>query len=346
MRKIYSILFCTLCLLTTGCSDDKDTMGSVLQVVSSDVKFMADGGKGTITLAGSAQISAISDVTWCKITSVTDREISLEVEVNTSISSRTTLVSVQSDGETLQVPVTQMGDTFICDVAGTKEFLMQGGEAVFTLRTRREYTIQSTADWLTYKLKEDQLHVTIAPMMDGTDYREGTLTVKSGKNEWSVVCNQKGLSGVYTMMHTRNDGKRYSGSCTFTATDEKGVYDLMAKDVPLNNGIPFKATLIDGRLIINFGNQYLGLISPNYIYLCAYDKEKNVLNWGESITYVADLLFTKDGLPIFEFKDDGTWKGYKVDGFMYGVFDNKIENGGQFAGKSYGYAIDIVMEHQ
>ena len=28
------------------------------------------------------------------------------------------------------------------------------------------------------------------------------------------------------MMHTRNDGKRYTGSCTFTATDEKGVYDL------------------------------------------------------------------------------------------------------------------------
>lgn len=42
------------------------------------------------------------------------------------------------------------------------------------------------------------------------------------------------------MMHTRNDGKRYTGSCTFTATDEKGVYDLIAKDVPLNNGVPLK----------------------------------------------------------------------------------------------------------
>ena len=57
-------------------------------------------------------------------------------------------------------------------------------------------------------------------------------------------------------------------------------------------------------------------------------------------------MFTKAGLPFFEFKDDGTWKDHKVDGFMYGIFDKKWENGGQFAGKSYGYAVDIVMEHQ
>ena len=44
-----------------------------------------------------------------------------------------------------------------------------------------------------------------------------------------------------------------------------------------NNGVPFKAVLTDGRLVINFDNQYLGFISPNYIYLCAYDKEANVL---------------------------------------------------------------------
>jgi len=214
------------------------------------------------------------------------------------------------------------------------------------LHTRREYSIQSTAEWLTYELKGDQLHVVVSPMLDGTDYREGTLTVQSGKNEWSATCVQRGLSGTYTMMHTRNDGKRYTGSCTFTATDEKGVYDLIAKDVPLNNGVPFKAVLTDGRLVINFDNQYLGFISPNYIYLCAYDKAANVLTWGGNITYVADLQFTKAGLPFFEFKDDGTWKDHKVDGFMYGIFDKKWENGGQFAGKSYGYAVDIVMEHQ
>ena len=250
------------------------------------------------------------------------------------------MVVIQSGEDILQVPVTQLGDTFICDVEGTKDFLMQGGEAVFTLHTRREYSIQSTAEWLTYELKGDQLHVVVSPMLDGTDYREGTLTVQSGKNEWSATCVQRGLSGTYTMMHTRNDGKRYTGSCTFTATDEKGVYDLIAKDVPLNNGVPFKAVLTDGRLVINFDNQYLGFISPNYIYLCAYDKAANVLTWGGNITYVADLQFTKAGLPFFEFKDDGTWKDHKVDGFMYGIFDKKWENGGQFAGKSYGYAVD------
>ena len=346
MRKIYSILLCVLCLSAIGCSDDKDTADVALKAIRSDVKFSANGGTGTIELSGGKQVSATSDVAWCKVASVSDQEVSLVVEANLSISSRTTMVVIQSGEDILQVPVTQLGDTFICDVEGTKDFLMQGGEAVFTLHTRREYSIQSTAEWLTYELKGDQLHVVVSPMLDGTDYREGTLTVQSGKNEWSATCVQRGLSGTYTMMHTRNDGKRYTGSCTFTATDEKGVYDLIAKDVPLNNGVPFKAVLTDGRLVINFDNQYLGFISPNYIYLCAYDKAANVLTWGGNITYVADLQFTKAGLPFFEFKDDGTWKDHKVDGFMYGIFDKKWENGGQFAGKSDGYAVDIVMVHQ
>ena len=59
-----------------------------------------------------------------------------------------------------------------------------------------------------------------------------------------------------------------------------------------------KAVLTDGRLVINFDNQYLGFISPNYIYLCAYDKAANVLTWGGNITYVADLQFTKSRITI------------------------------------------------
>lgn len=190
MRKIYSILLCVLCLSAVGCSDDKDTADVALKAIRSDVKFSADGGTGTIELSGGKQVSATSDVAWCKVASVSDQEVSLVVEANLSISSRTTMVVIQSGEDILQVPVTQLGDTFICDVEGTKDFLMQGGEAVFTLHTRREYSIQSTAEWLTYELKGDQLHVVVSPMLDGTDYREGTLTVQSGKNEWSAAFSE------------------------------------------------------------------------------------------------------------------------------------------------------------
>ena len=155
MRKIYSILLCVLCLSAVGCSDDKDTADVALKAIRSDVKFSADGGTGTIELSGGKQVSATSDVAWCKVASVSDQEVSLVVEANLSISSRTTMVVIQSGEDILQVPVTQLGDTFICDVEGTKDFLMQGGEAVFTLHTRREYSIQSTAEWLTYELKGD-----------------------------------------------------------------------------------------------------------------------------------------------------------------------------------------------
>ena len=153
MRKIYSILLCVLCLSAIGCSDEQDTADVALKAIRSDVKFSANGGTGTIELSGGKQVSATSDVAWCKVASVSDQEVSLVVEANLSISSRTTMVVIQSGEDILQVPVTQLGDTFICDVEGTKDFLMQGGEAVFTLHTRREYSIQSTAEWLTYELK-------------------------------------------------------------------------------------------------------------------------------------------------------------------------------------------------
>ena len=120
MRKIYSILLCVLCLSAIGCSDDKDTADVALKAIRSDVKFSANGGTGTIELSGGKQVSATSDVAWCKVASVSDQEVSLVVEANLSISSRTTMVVIQSGEDILQVPVTQLGDTFICDVEGTK----------------------------------------------------------------------------------------------------------------------------------------------------------------------------------------------------------------------------------
>ena len=70
MRKIYSILLCVLCLSAVGCSDDKDTADVALKAIRSDVKFSADGGTGTIELSGGKQVSATSDVAWCKVASV------------------------------------------------------------------------------------------------------------------------------------------------------------------------------------------------------------------------------------------------------------------------------------
>ena len=67
MRKIYSILLCVLCLSAVGCSDDKDTADVALKAIRSDVKFSADGGTGTIELSGGKQVSATSDVAWCKV---------------------------------------------------------------------------------------------------------------------------------------------------------------------------------------------------------------------------------------------------------------------------------------
>ena len=348
MNKLYSILILTLCFFVAGCSDDDmdKTVDTTLKVIRADVDYTYEGGTGEIQVSALEAFTATSGEAWCKV-AVSGDKVTVTVDKNTSLSSRTSLVTLTSGSEKAEVRITQLGDVFGCDMNGDYSFSLMGGKQEFVLHTSREYTITATGaeGWLTYEVTDGYITVTALPTTPSVSSRVGVITIKSGKNVWKGNFTQIGLAGAYKMTHTRNDGKTYDGECVFTAGQEAGVYNLKCTGVPLGNGVPFKAVYADGKLTIDFDNQYLGSISANYIYLCAYDK-RGFLAWGADIKYVAELKIDKNNVPYFQFGDVGSWEDASVDGFYYAVFSNFMDKGGQFTGQNYGFATDITMYHK
>lgn len=348
MNKLYSILVLTLCFFIAGCSDDDSNKASdaTLKVIRANVEYTYEGGAGEILVSALTAYTATSGEAWCKV-AVSGDKVTVTVDKNTALTSRTSLVTLQSGNEKAEVRVTQLGDVFGCDLNGDFSFSLMGGKQEFVLNTSREYTITTTGTegWLTYEVADGHITVIALPTTPAVGNRVGTISIKSGKNVWNGSFTQIGLAGAYKMTHTRSDGKTYDGECVFTAGKEAGVYNLMCTGVPLNNGIAFKAVYADGKLTIDFDNQYLGYISPNYIYLCAYNKE-GYLAWGENIKYVAELKIDKNNVPYFQFGDVGSWEDGTVDGFYYAAFTNYMDKGGQFSGSGYGSATDITMYHK
>ncbi|WP_370795879.1 BACON domain-containing protein [Bacteroides stercorirosoris] len=334
MKKIINILILALCTMVVGCGDDDDAVKSPeLTVISTDAQFTYKGGTGLIKVFATSAVEATAADSWCHI-SVSDQDISLSVDLNTSISSRTTMVTIRSANAKTEVPVTQLGDTFICDLKDVI-FAPAGGDATFSLDTKRDVKV-TVPQWITYRRDENQIIFTAPAIQDG-GYRTSTVVIDDGSVAYTAGFTQMNLNGVYDMLFT-NGGKRYAALCKVESTGEANVYQLTTKGMPVDAA--FQATYSEGHLVVSFG-QYLGDIDPYKVYLCAYDNV-GTLGWGTTVQYVAPIATDENYNMIFVFADNGTWQGQHVDGFYYGAFTGTPSNSTYKGG--YGTATDIVMQ--
>lgn len=334
MKKIINILILALCTMVVGCGDDDDAVKSPeLTVISTDAQFTYKGGTGLIKVLATSAVEATAADSWCHI-SVSDQDISLSVDLNTSISSRTTMVTIRSANVRTEVPVTQLGDTFICDLKDVT-FAPAGGDTTFSLDTKRDVKV-TVPQWITYRRDENQIIFTAPAIQDG-GYRTSTVVIDDGSVAYTAEFTQMNLNGVYDMLFT-NGGKRYAALCKVESTGEANVYQLTTKGMPVDAA--FQATYSEGHLVVSFG-QYLGDIDPYKVYLCAYDNV-GTLGWGTTVQYVAPIATDENYNMIFVFADNGTWQGQHVDGFYYGAFTGTPSSSTYKGG--YGTATDIVMQ--
>lgn len=339
MKKIYSIFLLTLCVLIVGCSsDDNDSNISTLKVIKTEAEFSAKGGTGTIEVQSVGAILATTDVDWCKV-QVTDNIVNLTVETNKTLSSRAALIAISSGNETTSVPVTQMGDIAIIEIADY-QFPTEGGSITFGVETERDFEILGTENsWITSQIDNGKVTLTAASAPEAT-YRELKVSVKIGGYIQTATFSQMNLVGEYAMLHTRSDEKRYAGTCVISATTTPGTYILTCSGIPV--GCSFLATFENNQLKIPFG-QMLGTINPYYIYLCAFClSEGGYLNPSSSIIYAAEPAVGEEGKATYAFHDTGTWSGYPVEGIFWGGYNNTLDAGGKYA-KNYGYALDVVL---
>ena len=334
MRKLVNILILALCTMVVGCSDDDDAVKSPeLTVISTEAQFTYKGGTGLIKVLATSEVEATAADSWCHI-SVSGQDISLSVDLNNSISSRTTMVTIRSANEKKEVPVTQLGDTFICTLKDVT-FAPAGGDAAFSLDTKRDIKV-TVPQWITYRRDENQIIFTAPAIQDG-GYRTSMVVIDDGNVAYTAEFTQMNLNGIYDMLYT-NNGKRYAALCKVESTGIANVYQLTTNGMPVDAS--FLATYNEGYFIISFG-QYLGDISPYKVYLCAYDNA-GTLGWGTTVQYVAPIATYENYNMIFVFADNGTWAKQHVDGFYYGKFTGTPSNSTYKGG--YGTATDIVMQ--
>lgn len=244
------------------------------------------------------------------------------------------MVTIRSANEKTEVPVTQLGDTFICTLKDVT-FAPAGGDATFALDTKRDIKI-TVPQWITYRRDEDQI-IFIAPAIQDGGYRTSTVVIDDGDVAYTAEFTQMNLNGIYDMLYT-NGNKRYAALCKVESTETANVYQLTTNGMPVDAS--FLATYSEGSFIISFG-QYLGDINPYKVYLCAYDNAGR-LGWGTTVQYVAPIATDENYNMTFVFADNGTWQDQHVDGFYYGKFTGTPSNSTYKGG--YGTATDIVMQ--
>ena len=104
---------------------------------------------------------------------------------------------------------------------------------------------------------------------------------------------------------------------------------------------PYEITVRGTEVVINFG-QVLGPYEKDpteNIVLCAYDRTNGRLTWGTSVEMVAPIEFTEDGHIRLQWRDNGSWSGYVVEGFYYSITEN-----GTATGSSIGSAVGLIWE--
>lgn len=339
MRKLYSILVWTLLLVAGACSDDDDNNAVInsLKVVTSDVKFTCTGGSGTIEVSSASPIEVKSTAEWCKADKA-GNVITVTVEENRGLSSRTALVIIQSATEKAEVPVTQMGDIFDTDISDY-EFPDEGGSVTFKMKSNWNIEVKELDEsWLSYKLEDDKITFTATPLTEGGKYKENSFTVLSGNHQLNLTFTQFNLAGEYQMLYTYNK-QRVEASCRIEKTNTADLYTFKPEGALFNS--PFNVKYRKGELVITFG-QFLEVDNQGrYIYLCAFDPAGR-LTWSTGVEYVASIKELKDGKMILTFKDNGTWANQKVGGFYYAIADKLVEDGGKISGNGWS-ALDIVL---
>lgn len=343
MKNIYAIMTWMLCILFVGCSDDDSTAGvQSLKVVSSEASFDCNGGTGNIRVQSSMPIAATSTEDWCEV-SAKENVVSMTILPNLLIGSRTAMVIIRAGEEETKVPVYQLGDIFDTDLKNT-DFMAKGGEVTFRVKSNWDVAFEGVDEsWITcaYSKEDEQVTIRITPLTEGGKYRKNTIKVKSGTHEIPVTFAQVNMAGKYACYI--NGGKTGYGTCLI----EETATDLLYKITPTGSAYdaPYYAKCRNGQLVIYFG-QYLGTYTGNkdypYAYLCGYDKTGRLI-WGNAQEYVAPLnTVNSEGQMILVFEDNGSWSGYNVDGFYYGLFSALLENGGKTTGAGIAAIIDLI----
>lgn len=320
MKKIFSLVcMAAMTLSFMACSDDDDTGAaytrtSSISVVKSDVLFSAKAGTGSVTVKAGGPLQVVDTCSWCKVTATSDSTVSVAVDNNESKLGRSSLLTIKSGVDSVNVTVQQEGFVFQTGMGTVAAFGDDAVEQSFSMTCNGDPQITSTEDWLAVTTRNDSLVVSAKENNTG-HIRSGYIKFAFGELKDSVLVNQydfdKDLAGNYYFAYYNANGRLTYFASQFL--ESEGKYFLTLPDVGLSLPVTFdekscKVTFAAGSYMGDFaqGDETF------HIYSILGNSEAGFETWSTSVSMAASFYSDEEGNTLAEFEDTGSWR-YEVD---------------------------------
>ena len=245
IKNIYALCL-ALCglAIAAACSDEENDhliptpKFEIIQ--STNIDLSAKGGEATIEfISEGAEIKASVDANWCRIKEITDKKVTVTVDVNAGYPSRTAAI-ILSDGQTnRKVAVLQQGAVWIYNQNETKLFVRDIAGDVF-VETSGTFPIEldipeSAKQWIAgevtdtgFKLSvqenttDSRRTATFKPKMNNreVEYTVIQCSVTDYMGRWNgetqVIGEDFGISGLFSLAGTTVEESKTEGEYLIT----------------------------------------------------------------------------------------------------------------------------------
>lgn len=215
--KKYILAMLLGCLFLASCNETDCSYLNEFKLVESTTNYSAKACSGYILYdggQGDAVVTATSSEEWCKV-SADASKVYISLDDNTSIDSRTAMVTLTCGNQTKRVPVTQLGciTEFSKDSVYTSAF---NKAMSIDYKARNTFGLEITGlpEWVSYTLTEDGIHFDVQANKTGVG-RRGSAVIKAlnvGKTQtvdfvqYSIDdLGGKWVSLSYNLIEDRND---------------------------------------------------------------------------------------------------------------------------------------------
>lgn len=335
IKNIYTLCLalCSL-VIVAACSDEENDhliLTPKFEIIqSTNIDLSAKGGEATVEfISEGAEIKASVDANWCRIKEITDKKVTVTVDVNAGYPSRTAAI-ILSDGQTSRkVSVLQQGAVWIYDRNETTLFVRDVAGDVFVETSGTfpiELAIPESAKWIAGEVTDTGFKLSVQE--NPTDSRRTTsFKAKMNNREveytviqccvadymgrWGgktqVIGEDFGISGLFSLAGT-----------TVEKSETEGEYLITVPMDMLAEGLTMELTAVydKGEFVVTTPLAQTISTSGMRGYLIAADQGGN-LYLSADIALVPSI---KNGVVTLTYDDAGLF-------FLIGFFKGSSYQG-------------------
>lgn len=338
--KKYILAMLLGCLFLASCNETDCSYLNEFKLVESTTNYSAKACSGYILYdggQGDAVVTATSSEEWCKVSAEASK-VYISLDDNTSIDSRTAMVTLKCGNQTKRVPVTQLGR--VTELSEETLYSSENTAMSIDYKARNTFGFEITGlpEWVSYTLTEDGIHFDVQANKTGSP-RKGTAIIKA--------TNTDIVKSVDFVQFASDDlfGKWIAVYDDMFKKDEKGVYakDTVEVEVALDKAnskvsitglcdtelgsFPLVGKLTKDGSYELVGCEVIGSIFGVYNAVQYPITAKGQYLEEDPLTLKCAFDF-EGNVPVCTFVDNNGISAYKFVGILVDIVDSKGESAG------------------